>query len=158
MTHPSTGGEEATVDDLLAWIADLAADPYEPIDGISISGGEPLEQAEAVIDLCRGAQRLGLSVLVWTGHPWETVCQAPWSDALMQAVDLLIAGPYDAKRRIARGLRGSDNKTFHQGAGRRIALEELDEIPPLEVVISLDAATATWTGIGAAERKRRSIQ
>ncbi|GIF73916.1 4Fe-4S single cluster domain-containing protein [Asanoa siamensis] len=96
------------VAEILGWLAGLP----RPLDGVTVSGGEPLQQAAAVADLLagihewRGAQPL--DVLLFTGYPWS---RAARETAVVERCDAVVAGPYVARRN--RGdvpLRGSDNQ------------------------------------------------
>jgi anaerobic ribonucleoside-triphosphate reductase activating protein len=66
------------------------------IDGVSVLGGEPTEQAEAVAALLAGAQRLGLSTVVFSGRTLENLRRDPACAALLAHTDLLIDGPFVA--------------------------------------------------------------
>ena len=85
-------------------------------DGLAISGGEPFEQSEACALLAETIQRLGRSVVVFTGHRLAFLkrCRIHGVQRLLGATDLLVAGPY------VRGLpadpttwRGSSNQSLH---------------------------------------------
>ncbi len=55
---------------------------------------------------------------------------------LLTYVDVLIAGRYDQGRRLARGLRGSSNKTVHFLTAR-YTLDDLESVPAAEVVVTM---------------------
>lgn len=81
------------------------------IDGLTLSGGDPLHPAnrQAVLSLLREVRQLFPDKTVWvyTGYLWEDVCNLE----SMQFIDVLIDGKFIlAKRR--NGLRwvGSDNQ------------------------------------------------
>jgi anaerobic ribonucleoside-triphosphate reductase activating protein len=57
------GGREVAVEEVLQWIADA-----QGIEGVTFSGGEPFDQAEALAAVARGAQARGLGVVVFTGY------------------------------------------------------------------------------------------
>lgn len=139
-THNPHRGASIAVADLAAHIAALAQ-AAPPIDGVSISGGEPLQQAPAVLALCEAVQALDLSVILWTGFAWEEVQRMPCADRLMACVDLLIAGRYDAAQHLGDQLRGSANKTLHIGARRRIDPAALTSVPRREIIIAPDGTT-----------------
>ena len=88
----SNGGETRTVDELTAWVL---AQP--DIEGITLSGGEPMLQASilvALIDRLREQRDLG--VVCYTGDRLERL-QAYGTIAqreLLQRLDLLIDGIY----------------------------------------------------------------
>lgn len=81
-------------------------------DGLTISGGEPLDQGEALVSLLRGWRKLSdRSVLVFTGYDWATA--QPFFDQYPGLADAVVAGPYDAAAGQTLALRGSDNQTLH---------------------------------------------
>lgn len=105
-----TEGPSASTEELLPA---LTADPR--IEGITLLGGEPFDQAGALADLAEAAQDRGLGVITFTGHLLEDLRQQ--ADAgiarLLAATDLLIDGPFD--RRVpdtSRPLVGSRNQRF----------------------------------------------
>ena len=107
LTHPHTDGELVDVAALAERIEALAG-----IEGITLSGGEPLQQAPAVLALLR-ILRPRYSLVLFTGYTLAEVARKPWADELLALVDVLIAGRYDGRTRIARDLRGSASKTLH---------------------------------------------
>ncbi len=99
-------------DTTVAAMIDALAGWASHADGLTISGGEPFDQPDALAELLRAWRGLSPSdVLVFTGHPFEAV--APWLDAHPGLVDGVVAGPFrkDAPQTLA--LRGSDNQTLH---------------------------------------------
>ena len=68
------------------------------IEGITVLGGEPLQQLPAVTMLCAAATARGLGVLVFTGYRLEESRARPGFDALWSHVDTLVDGRYDARR------------------------------------------------------------
>ena len=82
-------------------------------EGLTVSGGEPLQQATAVVTLLEAARAAGLSTLLFTGLAWDEVQRLTLAPRIMACVDVLLAGRYVAARRVARGLLGSANKTVH---------------------------------------------
>jgi len=78
-------------------------------DGITISGGEPFEQPEALEELLHAIRQLsGVSVLVYSGLPLEMLASC---DVVKQGlVDCLISDPFDVSRGQTKYLRGSDNQ------------------------------------------------
>lgn len=84
------------------------------IDGITISGGEPMEQAGLLADLLGVvlAGRPELNVISYTGYQIE---QLKTDDALrfISHLDVLIDGQYIHEKNDNRGLRGSSNQRVH---------------------------------------------
>src|SRR5262245_15718618 len=149
-THDLTGGEKVLVDDLFNRVADLG----DIIEGITVSGGEPLQQLRPLVALLRRVrEETDLSVIVFTGYTWDEVQRMPEADALLARLDVLLAGRYDQSLRVARNLRGSANKTFHFFSDR-YSMSDLQGTPPAEVIITaegevmisgIDPVKLSWT-------------
>lgn len=90
-----------------------AVEPWlEQADGITVSGGEPFDQPEALLDLLRELRaRTAADVLVYSGHPIEAI--APWLAAAEGLIDALISDPYAENAPQTLPLRGSDNQRLH---------------------------------------------
>lgn len=141
-THALTGGERVPVSDLLQRLVALSVS----IDGLTISGGEPLQQRYPLLALLRRVrQETPLSVVLFTGYTWDEVRRMPDAEALLSHVDILIAGRYDASQRLARDLRGSANKTVHVLTDR-YTLADIQAVPLAEVIIT-QAGDMVMSGI-----------
>ena len=130
-THAPTPQQHIPVAALVErLIADAPA-----IEGITISGGEPLQQSDALLRLLSAVRmHTTLSVLLFSGYTLREIRQMPYGPQLLAHVDVLIAGRYVQTRRLAHGLRGSANKTVHLLTDR-YTLEDLEHVPPAEVWI-----------------------
>ena len=130
-THPTSGGGNIQVLDLFQRIVELGP----AIEGITLSGGEPLQQRRELIEfLALIRAQTGLSVILFTGHTLDELEGMPDADRLLACVDVLIAGRYVAAARVAHGLRGSSNKSI-QFLTPRYSLADLDRVPDAEVII-----------------------
>ena len=77
------------------------------IEGLTISGGEPFLQAEALCLLIRQVQSLApLGVILYTGYTYEEIRDQP----LTGLCDAIIDGPYVAEQDDGGRLRGSSNQ------------------------------------------------
>lgn len=90
-------------------VADLAAEilSVPEIEGVTISGGEPFLQQDALcelINLVRKKRDLG--IIVYTGMNYDEIADTP----LAQRCDLIIDGEYIEKLNDDRSLRGSSNQ------------------------------------------------
>lgn len=91
-----------------------------PFDGVTISGGEPFQQREALVALLREIRSLqarldtNWDILLYTGYSFESISA---DTEALSGIDLLIAGPYDARSSKA-ALRGSSNQTLHRLTNR----------------------------------------
>ena len=136
VTHAARAGETARVDDLFARIAALQGQ----IEGVTISGGEPLQQRRAVERLLQRVRaETSLSTLVFSGYRWEEIQRMPRVGDLLKNIDVLLAGRYDAEQRVAAGLLGSANKTIHL-LSPRYRLAEIEATPQAEVIVGADGA------------------
>ncbi|WP_165975602.1 4Fe-4S single cluster domain-containing protein [Actinomadura rubrisoli] len=108
-THPRRG-HRVGVDEMFAQFAVL--DGW--IEGVTITGGEPLQQRRPVLRLlARLRAETSLPVILSTGYTWDEVVRMPGAAALLDRVDALLAGRYERGLRLDRGLRGSSNRTVH---------------------------------------------
>jgi anaerobic ribonucleoside-triphosphate reductase activating protein len=91
----------------------LAARKKDPrLEGISLLGGEPIEQDEPLSIIASVARDLGLTVMTYTGYEFENplVQESP----LLPVTDLLKSGPYvEALRTTKRRWIGSSNQRLH---------------------------------------------
>jgi len=71
-------------------------------EGLTLLGGEPFDQAGAAAHVAEAFRARGLTVMTFTGHPYELL--ADWAAeradiaALLAATDLLADGPYLRER------------------------------------------------------------
>ncbi len=86
------------------------------LEGVTVLGGEPFEQAAAVADFCARVRAGGLSVMVFSGYTLDELRarRDAATDALLAAADLLVDGRYqqeqpDSRRRWV----GSTNQVLH---------------------------------------------
>jgi anaerobic ribonucleoside-triphosphate reductase activating protein len=133
------GGEPVGWPELVGSLRAAAAD--HAIEGLTLLGGEPFDQAAPLASLAEAVRADGLSVMTFTGYVLEDLRAAgreDW-DRLLAATDLLVDGPYLAQRpERSRPWVGSDNQRFWFLTDRYAHLaDELDAIPNrLEIRIS----------------------
>lgn len=105
------GGKLESTERVCRWILSCPR-----IDGITISGGEPFDQAAAVAELVRmvRATRPELSLVVYTGRYYEQLLEQAASDPataeLLSQIQVLIDGPYVAALDDGVPYRGSSNQ------------------------------------------------
>jgi anaerobic ribonucleoside-triphosphate reductase activating protein len=96
-----------------ALVAEVAAVRAE-IEGLTVLGGEPFEQAPALAEVCAGVRALGLSVIVFSGFSREELALRPDAGPLLATLDVLVDGRYDARQpERTRRWVGSENQRFH---------------------------------------------
>jgi len=143
-THaPTTGGRD---------IADLVAEIPGDVEGISVSGGEPLQQAPAVAALLAAARSRGLSTLLFSGYTRDEIEGMPDGPAVLARLDVLVDGRYVAAQRLAAGLRGSANQRIHLITDR-YRIEDIERTPVAEVRIS-PTGEVVLTGVDPLKLRR----
>jgi len=131
-THSTTAGEVIPVSLLSSKVLAYQSE----VEGITISGGEPLQQLPALIALLTEIRRkTNLSVLIFSGYDWQEILSMPKAAVLFPLVDVLIAGRYVSSQRLARGLVGSSNKTTHFLSDRYVQAD-LAAVPQAEVILN----------------------
>ncbi len=142
-THATTGGMLVDVNELFQWILALG----DSIEGVTISGGEPLQQMRPVLALLKCIRaETSLSALVFTGYTWQEIEQFPAVHELSACVDVLITGRYDPTQALSTGLVSSANQTpiF---LSDRYTNADLLAVPPAEVILSPDGEMVA-SGVG----------
>ena len=71
-THSFEGGYDA---DIPAMLEEIRRDPL--LDGITLSGGEPFCQPEALIPLAKAVKEMGKTVFAYTGYTLEQLWSLP---------------------------------------------------------------------------------
>lgn len=107
-SHDFTGGTEMSVYRIAEY---MRQNPL--IDGLTISGGEPFEQAYKCFLLASAAHHAGLNVWCYTGYTFEHLRDNGTEDQkkLLQEVDVLVDGPFIlAERTLSLPWRGSRNQ------------------------------------------------
>lgn len=112
-TWDAAGGFAARTRDIVRWLTSTRC------RFLTVTGGEPTEQAEALNDLLA---QLGTDwiVTVFSGRTFEDLAAdpSPAIQALLGRADLLIAGPYVREQHADLLWRGSSNQTVTDLTGR----------------------------------------
>ena len=104
-SHDMKSGKAMNVN-ALAW--EIYATDTE---GITISGGEPFLQAEALTRLIRAVRKKrDVGVIIYTGFLLEELENTDDAKELLKECDLLIDGPYIKELDDGKSLRGSSNQ------------------------------------------------
>jgi anaerobic ribonucleoside-triphosphate reductase activating protein len=148
-THPAAGSTVVAID---ALAAQLAAAARAGATGLSLSGGEPLQQPEAAIGLLDAARGLGLSTLAFSGYTIDEIRALPGGPAVLARLDVLIDGRYVAGDRLATGLRGSANQRIHLLTDRHTRAD-VEATPVAEIRIDPTGAVVL-TGVDPLKLKR----
>jgi anaerobic ribonucleoside-triphosphate reductase activating protein len=86
----------------------------DAIDGITFSGGEPMEQAYGLSVVARTARlKKDINIICFSGYRYERLRNNPPNPGvpyLLDQIDVLIDGPYIQEKNDSIGLRGSSNQ------------------------------------------------
>lgn len=90
-------------------IEDVAKQPWR---GVTISGGEPFMQAEALLELVKGLHALGKSLWIYTGFTIDRlIASVPLAQEILTYAQTLVDGPYLQEcRDPSLEFRGSSNQ------------------------------------------------
>jgi anaerobic ribonucleoside-triphosphate reductase activating protein len=134
------------------------------IEGVTFSGGEPMAQAAALVNLVDMIRRKrDLSFMSYTGYTLEHLRRRgnPAQKALVARLDILVDGPYIATRHTDLRWRGSDNQQVHflSPRYRHLAAQANEHGYQLECEHAADG-TFHWMGIppkGFREKLERNM-
>lgn len=105
-THDFKGGKEFDLENIKKEIDSLSGQT-----GITFSGGDPLYQIDAVIELAKYIKTKNLDIWVYTGFTYEEVIEMPRGNDLLSTIDILVDGKFNlAKRSLDAPFRGSTNQ------------------------------------------------
>ena len=101
-------GVEMTVDEVFEQIKE-----NPNLRGVTFSGGEPFEQADALLELAGLVKAEGLTLMSYSGYTLEELQgkNDPATDELLGMIDMLVDGRYvEAERNLTLIYRGSENQ------------------------------------------------
>lgn len=120
-THDFAGGEEADVEKILSQIF---GNPI--LSGVTLSGGEPFAQAEALVPIAEAVKERGKHLMIYTGYVLEELQKmaSPGVQRLLELADMLVDGPFVlAERDLTLRYCGSSNQRVIDMAKTRDAGE-----------------------------------
>lgn len=141
-----TWGPGRTVVDVASLLEQVA--PWlDQADGVTISGGEPFDQFDALLQMLVGLrQRTAADILVYSGHPLEKL--QPMLDQARDLIDAVISDPYLEQADQSLALRGSDNQRLTLltalGRSRLAGLERASTPADKALDLMFDATGTVW--------------
>lgn len=92
-------------------ILSLISQYKEKIDGVTITGGDPFMQADALKELLLGIEKLGIQdTLVYTGYTFDEIQSDYKMSQILSLVGVLVDGPYIDALNDNKSIRGSSNQ------------------------------------------------
>ena len=103
-------GANITVEEVLELCQD--------VEGITLHGGEPLDQSEGVLEIVKALKNVGKTVILFTGYQYKELSKLS-QKRVWGLSDLVISGRYvESKRNIYLQFRGSTNQRVYRHRGK----------------------------------------
>ena len=85
------------------------------VDGVTISGGDPLEQEDELLELLMllSTMRLRKGVILFSGFTRAEISSNFIREQCLKYIDVLVDGRYEKNLKIDFSLRGSSNQEFY---------------------------------------------
>lgn len=98
------GGRELSVDMVMEIVR-------EEDFNVTLTGGDPMCSAEAVLPLAHAVREAGKTLWIYTGYEWDALLADPFRRALTALAEVVVEGPFVlAKRDTDLLFRGSSNQ------------------------------------------------
>lgn len=105
-THSFDGGKLIDIEDIINMVKENSL-----LDGITLSGGDPFEQALECSILARKVKELGLNVVTYSGYTFEDILVDEKFRQLLLQTDILIDGKFNiSQKSLMLPFRGSSNQ------------------------------------------------
>lgn len=105
-SHDLTGGYLKSIDEIIKEIDD---NPL--LDGITLSGGEPMLQIEPLIEICKEVKKRNLNIVIYSGFTFEQIVADSNKKSLLELCDMLVDGRFEIdKKSLSLLYRGSSNQ------------------------------------------------
>ena len=139
------GGAVRPVAELAAWLCSI-----DEAEGVTLSGGEPFSQAEALALLLDEVRvtRPDFSAMSYSGFTLAALRRGSAAQrALLDRLDLLVDGPYQRARHADLRWRGSANQRLIPLTDRYADAASLPDVGQgLEFTLGIDR-TLSWAGV-----------
>lgn len=89
-THNFNGGELKNIEEL---ISDVKENPL--LDGVTFSGGDPMEQAEKFKVMAKEFKNIGLNIWCYTGYKIEDILRDEVKLEFLKYIDVLVDGKFE---------------------------------------------------------------
>lgn len=90
----------------------------QDVEGITLHGGEPLDQSEGVLEIVKALKSVGKTVILFTGYQYKELSKSS-QKRVWSLSDLVVSGRYiEEKRNIYLQFRGSTNQRVYRHKGK----------------------------------------
>lgn len=122
------------------------------LEGVTITGGDPFEQEEELLELLILISSLSLSkgVIVFTGFTYDEIRENKIREKCCDYIDVLIDGRYEDNNRVTDCFKGSSNQNIIYFSSK---IKEEELIMDQEVEVSLGDGIISVTGFPSIDKK-----
>lgn len=122
------------------------------LEGVTITGGDPFEQEEELLELLILISSLSLSkgVIVFTGFTYDEIRENKIREKCCDYIDVLIDGRYEDNNRVTNCFKGSSNQNIIYFSSK---IKEEELIMDQEVEVSLSDGIISVTGFPSIDKK-----
>lgn len=131
-THNSREGFQCEVPEVVEWLSKLGRE--NSIEGLTISGGEPMEQAPAVLELLHQlkAATPALTVGLFSGYSERELLSTDWL-AIRSHLDFAVLGRYNPRRPGTNAMVSSTNQTLHLYTSRYSTVDFAEQSVEIQI-------------------------
>lgn len=98
------GGHPMSIDQIMAVITEEGFN-------VTLTGGDPMYQADKLLPLVRSIKAAGLTLWCYTGFLLQELRANPAMNALLDYIDVIVDGPFiESERDLSLPFRGSRNQ------------------------------------------------
>ena len=122
------------------------------LEGVTITGGDPFEQEEELLELLILISSLSLSkgVIVFTGFTYDEIRENKIREKCCDYIDVLIDGRYEKENRVSDCFKGSSNQNIIYFSSK---VKEEELIMDQEVEVSIMDDIISVTGFPSIDKK-----
>jgi len=131
-THNALLGFQHEVLEIVEWLLKLSSD--NNIEGLTISGGEPMEQAPAVLELLHQLKAVtpALSIGLFSGYSERELYSTDWL-AIRNYLDFAVLGRYNPRRPGTNAMVSSTNQTLHLYTSRYLTVDFAEQSVEIQI-------------------------
>jgi anaerobic ribonucleoside-triphosphate reductase activating protein len=105
-THNFNGGFEKDIDEL---VEEIVSNKMQ--SGVTLSGGDPMFQPEATLELVQKLKQHNINIWCYTGFTYKQIWLNPKQRAILYYIDVLVDGKFDKNLKSYEvKFRGSKNQ------------------------------------------------
>lgn len=149
-TFESESGKQYDTVELADYLTSLST------DGVTLSGGEPLDQLEACLELAERIRLSGKSVILFSGYSFTQLMRKVSVEVLKKSFDSVVMGGFRETSELGKDRRFSHKTLRH--FSDRYCDEDFLKVPSCEAIIS--DGQIVWTGLDVPHlslRERNSL-